>query len=466
MSDQLTLATFCHENGHMVCDFPDLYDYGLDDPGEIPQSNGVGMYCIMCWGGPDEGNPTQVGAYLKYSAGWADNVAIPIPEGVSIAKAEINDVYIWPKSQTEYFIIENRIKEKRDLSLPSSGLAIWHVDELGWNDNEEMLPGKHFECSLEQADGRFDLEHMRNNGDFQDLFSSATKSSFGDSTKPNSKWWDGSNSCLEITEIGNPGKEMSFKRAGKGDIFSKTSSPNKVIPDNNKAGIIDVISFEDPVILSSIKVGVDIEHTWQGDLRLVLTSPSGVSAVLQNENGSNTKDLKKTFDISSAPELQNLISQTLKGNWTLLVQDCASRDEGILRSWRIDAEGKKDIVIELVESLSTQIPDNLPTGITRILESDFPGNVQDLEVSIDITHPWIGDLMVSLISPKGSVIQLHKNEGGGLDNIVKIYTTDTTPDLNKLTGEPINGQWMLKVADLYGKDEGKLNRWALKIIPS
>jgi M6 family metalloprotease-like protein len=36
MGTQLTLGTFCHENGHMVCDYPDLYDtatsHGISDP--------------------------------------------------------------------------------------------------------------------------------------------------------------------------------------------------------------------------------------------------------------------------------------------------------------------------------------------------------------------------------------------------------------------------------------------------
>ena len=48
---ELTLGTFCHENGHMLCDYPDLYDYGYE-------SSGVGAYCLMCAGGNvDEKNP-------------------------------------------------------------------------------------------------------------------------------------------------------------------------------------------------------------------------------------------------------------------------------------------------------------------------------------------------------------------------------------------------------------------------
>ena len=385
---------------------------------------------------------------------------------MNTVKAGINDFYVWPKSQTESFIIENRIKENRDISLPSSGLAIWHVEELGSNDYEEMLPEKHYECSLEQADNRFDLEHMANDGDPQDLFSAGVNPNFGYSTAPNSRWWDGSLSGLEISEIGNPGNEMKFKLAGKGNKISKTSSPNKIIPDNSQLGITDVIAFEDAITVSSIKVGVDIDHTYRGDLRLVLTSPSGTSAVLHDRIGASLDNLKTTFDIANAPELQNLLSQTLKGNWTLQVQDLAARDEGVLRNWSIEAEGQKNNVIELQDSPSAKIPDNVPAGITRIIVSDANGNVNEVEVSLDITHSYIGDLMISLISPKGTIVDLHKREGAGLDNIIKIYTAITTPGLKKLAGEPIKGQWKLKAADLAGRDQGKLNRWALRIVPS
>ena len=30
IGSSLALGTFCHENGHMLCGFPDIYDYGYD----------------------------------------------------------------------------------------------------------------------------------------------------------------------------------------------------------------------------------------------------------------------------------------------------------------------------------------------------------------------------------------------------------------------------------------------------
>ena len=71
IGSELTLRTFCHENGHMVCDFPDLYDYGYE-------SNGVGDFCLMCGGGSDT-NPVQVSAYLKNQAGWTSRISEASP---------------------------------------------------------------------------------------------------------------------------------------------------------------------------------------------------------------------------------------------------------------------------------------------------------------------------------------------------------------------------------------------------
>ena len=73
MGSELTLRTFCHENGHMICDYPDLYDYQSD-------SAGIGHYCLMCYGGNNK-NPVQIGAYLKNQSGWATKVVALTPRG-------------------------------------------------------------------------------------------------------------------------------------------------------------------------------------------------------------------------------------------------------------------------------------------------------------------------------------------------------------------------------------------------
>jgi M6 family metalloprotease-like protein len=214
MGSALTLRTFCHENGHMICDFPDLYDYG-------GESAGVGNYCLMCHGGNDR-NPVQICAYLKNEAGWATSVEKIAPGVTANLTAGDNDFYVYARSSTEYFIMENRQKAGRDSFLPDAGLAIWHVDENGSNNNEQMTPALHYECSLEQADNRFDLEKGANAGDSDDLFSAPDKTVFSDHTNPNANWWDGTESGLHIAEISAVGATMTFvSPAASGWIYNK-----------------------------------------------------------------------------------------------------------------------------------------------------------------------------------------------------------------------------------------------------
>ena len=464
MGDELTLGTFCHENGHMICDFPDLYDYGFSGI----QSSGVGHYCLMAFGGPDDKNPVHVCAYLKYKAGWADKVT-SLADEIHVAKAGVNEFFKIAKNSLEYYIIEARNQENRDKSLPSAGLAVWHVDELGDNEYEDMTAYRHFECSLLQADNKFDLERGVNAGNSKDLFNKKNGSRLGESTKPHSKWWDGTPSGLEITEIGDEGNEIAFKFGTKGsaNALKKTSSPAMFIPDNNLTGIKDKIVFQEDARVLSLKVDVDISHTYVGDLIVTLISPSGAQAIIHDKKGESEDDLKVTFDISSTPSLGNLIGQPIKGEWTLLVQDVSAIDKGTLNSWGLEivAEGGMSKEINVEDAASQKIPDNNDAGITRSLNINAPGKAKNVEVTVDITHTYIGDLRVTLQSPKGTSIVLHNKFGAGQDNIIKTYSAATVPDLAKLAGETISGTWSLKVADLLAQDVGKLNRWSLKIIP-
>jgi hypothetical protein len=81
IGSQLAIGTFCHENGHMLCDYPDLYDYG-------DQSAGVGYYCLMCAGNhADPKNPVGICAYLKRLSGWAGTITAGGSQNVTVTFA-------------------------------------------------------------------------------------------------------------------------------------------------------------------------------------------------------------------------------------------------------------------------------------------------------------------------------------------------------------------------------------------
>jgi subtilisin-like proprotein convertase family protein len=60
---------------------------------------------------------------------------------------------------------------------------------------------------------------------------------------------------------------------------------------------------------------------------------------------------------------------------------------------------------------------------------------------------------------------LHDKVGGSDDNLIRTFTTTTTPALASLAGQPVAGTWKLKVADREVQDEGKLNSWRVLIRP-
>ena len=220
MEDFLTIGTYCHENGHLLCLWPDLYDYGYE-------SRGLGWHCLMAAGNHRNGgrNPVSPCAYLKEGAGWATPHVLTGTEqlGVTVT-AGINDIcrYPHPTNPYEYFLIENRQQTGRDAYLPDAGLAVWHADQQGSNNYEEMTPERHYRVTLVQADGDWDLEHNANSGDSTDYYKAPAYTECGPDTAPDTSWWDTSASYLRISNVSVSGPTMTFDFHGIGSASQDT----------------------------------------------------------------------------------------------------------------------------------------------------------------------------------------------------------------------------------------------------
>ncbi len=103
------------------------------------------------------------------------------------------------------------------------------------------------------------------------------------------------------------------------------------------------------------------------------------------------------------------------------------------------------------------IPDNNATGATsNIVVSGRSGNApSNAEVSVNIVHPYKGDLIVDLVAPDGSVYNLHNRTGGSADNVSGTF-------VRNLSTEALNGTWKLRVADRARQDVGRIDTWSLK----
>lgn len=107
--------------------------------------------------------------------------------------------------------------------------------------------------------------------------------------------------------------------------------------------------------------------------------------------------------------------------------------------------------------------------------------VLDVDVKVNITHTYTGDLELRLIGPNSVVVLLADNRGGGGDNFVNTvfddeattpiasgtapYTGSFKPEqlLSGLDGINAAGTWTLRVNDTANIDTGSLTGWSLTL---
>lgn len=94
------------------------------------------------------------------------------------------------------------------------------------------------------------------------------------------------------------------------------------------------VSVAETAKLKEIKVTVDIEHTYIGDLVVTLQPPAALNLAaitLHNRAGGGTDNLRSTYDQVRLSALGGLVGKSPAGSWTLLVRDAARLDQGRIR---------------------------------------------------------------------------------------------------------------------------------------
>lgn len=261
------------------------------------------------------------------------------------------------------------------------------------------------------------------------------------------------------------------RRRGAGgavQIVELERTPDLAIPDHDPAGITDTIHVNRAGALESIEVSVDIDHTYRGDLQLTLIAPNGSTVRLFGRTtpvGDARDDLTATFATSNVPALTQLQRTPVAGPWSLRVADLAARDIGVLKSWKLSL-GLSAHTTEFAISSGVRIPDNDRRGIDSDVDVVAGGALRGIEVSVDITHTYRGDLRITLTPPNGGVVELKSvDRRAGDDNLVQTYTPADSAGLAQLVAQAINinGRWRLNVSDVLAQDVGKLNSWGLKL---
>jgi subtilisin-like proprotein convertase family protein len=221
------------------------------------------------------------------------------------------------------------------------------------------------------------------------------------------------------------------------------------------------------------------------DPTYLLTLSPGRQEIVAGDNASFTLDVDSIADwsgtvdlsVSAEPELDVSLSSSQAGEGDSVDVLVSTTDETQWGEYSITVSSSdvetgeitreaSSVVYVLPQGLSdfyyedtanTDIPDNDSEGISRVINVPETGVVFGADVSVDITHTWQGDLIVSLTSPEGTEHVLHDRAGGSTEDLVRNWSVDT------FNGEDMTGDWTLTVSDNAGADTGTLNHWSLTL---
>ena len=134
-------------------------------------------------------------------------------------------------------------------------------------------------------------------------------------------------------------------------------------------------------------------------------------------------------------------------------------------------------------TVSADIPQVLldGTSVKSVLNFSGSGSINDIDVSLDITHTYDADLTVYLISPLGTRVKLFANVGLFGDNFTGTIFDDSGPTsitagsppftgrfrpqepLSRFIDEDPLGEWTLELTDAASNDTGVLPAWSVTI---
>ncbi len=206
------IGVCAHELGHLLFGWPDLYDTDYS-------SAGIGDWCLMAagsWGlGGDR--PVHPSAWCKATQGWVDIVNQTVDSSVTLSdvKTSRTAYRLWKDGTlgNEYFLVENRMRDGYDASLPGDGLLVWHIDDAVASNRDE----RHYKVALVQADGLREMEANANQGDDGDPYpGSARNAALTDSSVPDSRSYAGSSTGVSITDIPGAAAAMTVRLGVQG----------------------------------------------------------------------------------------------------------------------------------------------------------------------------------------------------------------------------------------------------------
>ncbi|WP_234439674.1 MULTISPECIES: proprotein convertase P-domain-containing protein [Streptomyces] len=227
--------------------------------------------------------------------------------------------------------------------------------------------------------------------------------------------------------------------------------PSQVFDDTDRP-IPDAGALEAPLTVTGVpgnapkalRVELEGYHDWRGDLKIDLVAPDGRLYRLKSTSATETGGALGGFTVDAS-------ASPASGTWKLQVTDASAGGKGTLYGWSLNFPTP----FAMTGNLS--VPDG--GSVTSDLTVDGIGGKAPaaLQVAVDVTHEWRGDVRIELLSPDGRTYPLRSTSTAATENggvLRETYRVDAS-------ASPADGKWTLKVSDPYTGSVGTLNAWSM-----
>ncbi len=264
------------------------------------------------------------------------------------------------------------------------------------------------------------------------------------------------------------------------------------------------IEVTDSFQVNDLDVGLNITHSYRGDVRVMLTSPEGTTAVIIARREDNNNNYDFLLDDESANPLDDDLDAVIgppnygadriaapsnplsvfdgeqaEGTWTLSfcnVPFSGSIDRDLtFNSAQLEFDGDpgRNYTVDNTSPGTLTVQPDCTTPLVRTFNVTGSFSIDDLNVGLNVDHTYRGDLQVQLTSPATTTVTLiaqvddgdnnydlllDDESGGAIDDgtdndtATPIYGDDraAAPDnpLSAFDGEDALGTWTLSICNV------------------
>jgi subtilisin family serine protease len=119
------------------------------------------------------------------------------------------------------------------------------------------------------------------------------------------------------------------------------------------------------------------------------------------------------------------------------------------------------------DGATVPIPDGQGSAVATATISGFTGMLASVQADVEIDHDDPSQLVVTLTGPDGTAVVLHDRKDSAHHPIDAIYglTAAAAGSLGAFQGKPANGTWTLTVEDRVPLGQGRIRRFAVRLVP-